>query len=55
VNLERRDLKNGPKAMALAMLFPESEKGGRGKRAQPERCQKVTRSTKCRRTAHLLR
>lgn len=31
VNLERRDLKKGQKAMALAMLFPEPEKGGRGK------------------------
>lgn len=30
VNLERRDLKKGQKAMALAMLFPRGKRG-RGK------------------------
>jgi hypothetical protein len=30
MNLERRDLKKGQKAMALAMLFPEEQRG-RGK------------------------
>jgi hypothetical protein len=33
VNLERRDLKKGQKAMALAMLYPDPEKGGRGKKS----------------------
>jgi hypothetical protein len=28
VNLERRDLKKGQKAMALAMLFPKAKHGG---------------------------
>ncbi len=30
---ERRDLTKGEKAMAIAMLFPEPEKGGRGKKS----------------------
>jgi hypothetical protein len=29
-----RDLKKGQKAMLLAMLFPEAEKGGRGKKGK---------------------
>jgi hypothetical protein len=32
VNLERRDLKKGQKAMALAMLFPKANYGGARKR-----------------------
>ena len=33
-NLMRRDQTKGQKAMALAMLYPEPEKGGRGKKRQ---------------------
>ena len=33
VNLARRNLKKGQQAMALAMIYPEPEKGGRGKKA----------------------
>ena len=31
-NLERRDLTKGQKAMLLAVRFPDSNKGGRGKK-----------------------
>jgi hypothetical protein len=31
-NLKRRNLKKGQQAMALALIYPESEKGGRGKK-----------------------
>lgn len=33
-NLNRRNLTKGQQAMALAMIYPEPEKGGRGKRSQ---------------------
>src|SRR4051812_26948910 len=33
-NLARRNLSKGQQAMALAMIYPEPEKGGRGKRSQ---------------------
>src|SRR3954454_9521459 len=33
-NLNRRNLTRGQKAMALAMIYPEPERGGRGKRTQ---------------------
>jgi hypothetical protein len=32
LNLARRNLKAGQKAMAYALLYPEPEKGGRGNR-----------------------
>lgn len=32
-NLNRRNLTKGQQAMALAMIYPEAEKGGRGKRS----------------------
>jgi hypothetical protein len=31
-NLKRRNLKKGQQAMALAMIYPTPEKGGRGKK-----------------------
>jgi hypothetical protein len=34
VNLMRRNLNKGQQAMALAMLYPEPEKGGRGKKSR---------------------
>jgi hypothetical protein len=33
-NINRRHLTKGQRAMAVAMIYPEPEKGGRGKRAQ---------------------
>lgn len=33
-NLARRNLSKGQQAMGLAMIYPEPEKGGRGKRSQ---------------------
>lgn len=33
-NLERRNLTKGQQAVALAMIYPEREKGGRGRKAQ---------------------
>jgi hypothetical protein len=30
---ERRDLSKGERAMALALLYPDADKGGRGKRS----------------------
>jgi hypothetical protein len=40
---ERRDLTKGEKAMALAMLYPEPEKGGRGKHGAVKEAKKVGR------------
>jgi len=34
---ERRDLSKGERAMGLAFLYPEPEKGGRGKKAQNDK------------------
>jgi hypothetical protein len=34
-NLERRNLTKGQRAMAMAMIYPEPEKGGRGKKRKP--------------------
>ena len=33
-NLARRNLTKGQQAMALAMIYPEPEKGGRGKKSE---------------------
>jgi ParB-like chromosome segregation protein Spo0J len=33
-NIERRQIKKGQKAMAMAFLYPEPEKGGRGKKSK---------------------
>jgi len=33
-NLHRRNLTKGQQAMALAVIYPEPEKGGRGKRSE---------------------
>jgi hypothetical protein len=32
-NIARRNLSKGQQAIALALMFPESEKGGRGKKS----------------------
>jgi hypothetical protein len=37
-NLARRNLSKGQQAMALAMIYPEPEKGGRGKKSQALNC-----------------
>jgi len=34
VNLKRRNMTKGQQAMALAMIYPEAEKGGRGKKSE---------------------
>ena len=40
-NLKRRNLSKGQQAMALAMMYPEPEKGGRGKKSEAKTSQKL--------------
>jgi hypothetical protein len=41
VNLARRNLTKGQQAMALAMVYPEPEKGGRGKNIAARKTQET--------------
>lgn len=43
VNLMRRNLTKGQQAMALAMMYPEPEKGGRGKKSAAENLLKISK------------
>src|SRR5215831_9170939 len=48
VNLARRNLTKGQQAMALAMIYPDAEKGGRGKKSEARNSSETERFSSAR-------
>jgi hypothetical protein len=44
-NLARRNLTKGQQAMALAMIYPDAEKGGRGKKSEARNLEETSKFT----------